>query len=80
MKVNTQNINGEPTGNFIITNLKSNALLKKVGLRNNDIITRVNGQSPMNLTSILKDSSITEYTLEYIRAGRAQVLNFTVKD
>jgi len=79
ISVRPQTKNGEPTGSFIITGMRSDALLKKVGLRQGDVITRVNGQSPLQLMQLLNDPSLTDVTVDYQRGGRNQRLHFTLQ-
>ena len=80
MSVKPQIQNGEPTGGYIITGMRSNALLRKVGLRDGDVILRVNGTEPINLVNIISNPTIREIHVEYIRAGRRQTLHFTIQE
>ncbi|MFH1707308.1 MAG: type II secretion system protein N [Planctomycetota bacterium] len=80
MTVRPQTENGEPTGGYIITGMQGNALLKKIGLRNGDVIMRVNGQTPINMMNAISDPAMGEIAVEYMRAGRRQTLHYTIQD
>jgi type II secretory pathway component PulC len=79
LNVKPQTQNGEPTGGFIITGMKQDALLRKIGLRDGDVIMRVNGQNPMSLMGVITDKTLKDVQVEYVRAGRRQTLHYTIQ-
>jgi type II secretory pathway component PulC len=72
--------NGEPTGGYVITGMKDQALLNKIGLQPGDIVTRVNGKNPIELVNIVNSSTLKNVNIDFIRAGKNRRLNFTIKD
>jgi general secretion pathway protein C len=71
--------NGEAAG-FKIRHLKEGNDFEKLGLKNNDIIKRVNGLEVNDLTDVLQAvyqlSDETEFTLEVQRGEGMQDLNY----
>ena len=57
---------GKPTGGFIITGMKEDALLRKMGLCKGDVLVSVNGKSPLHLMSLLQ-SNLDHFTFEVKR-------------
>lgn len=70
---------GEAAG-FKIRHLKEGNDFEQLGIRNNDIIKRVNGLDVNDLTDVLTAvyqlSDETEFTIEVERGGRLQDLNY----
>jgi type II secretion system protein C len=73
---------GKPAG-FYVTEIKRGGLIERMGLRNNDIIRKVNGQELTKAEEIFyvysqiqQDSSIE---LEIQRGGRIEVLQYEIR-
>ena len=64
---------GEPTGGWIITEMKEDALLKKIGLKQGDIITKINGQAVFNILKSFQFST-DKLAFEIARKGKEMTI------
>ena len=74
--------NGQPDG-FRLSGIRTNSLIRKMGLRNGDIITGVNGQPIQTMDDALgfykQLSGASEVSVDYKRRGRNGTIEYNIK-
>ena len=74
--------NGQPDG-FSLTGIRPNSLVRKMGLRNGDIITGVNGEKIETMDDALgfyqKLSSSDNISIQMKRRGRERTIEYRIK-
>ena len=75
-------VNGKP-GGFVLSNIKSNSIFKKMGLKSGDIITGVDGNNIGTVDDIMKFYKklkvSSNVNLQIKRRGRPQTINYKIK-
>ena len=74
--------NGQPDG-FSLTGIRPNSLVRKMGLRNGDIITGVNGRNIETMDDALgfyqQLSSDDSVSIQMKRRGRERTIEYSIK-
>ena len=74
--------NGQPDG-FSLTGIRANSLVRKMGLRNGDIITGVNGKQIETMDDALgfyqKFSSSDSISIQMKRRGRERTIEYNIR-
>ena len=74
--------NGQPDG-FRLSGIKTNSLIRKMGLRNGDIITGVNGQPIQTMDDALgfynQLSGASNVSVQMKRRGRERTIEYSIK-
>lgn len=74
--------NGKPIG-FDLIQIQTGSIFEKMGFKNRDIITEINGRFPVapeeELTTIFKNKSSNKVTIQILRNGKKKTLSYELK-